>query len=142
MSASNLPPSIGIAEAQHRDLYFYGLYRVLEAGLLALMLFGPARTLIGAPAYPLMGKATAVAYLVASMLLLAWTLRASRLRWPVVVGIATDIAAATLAIHAMPAAISTSDRMNRTVQIGAAVGSAIFGLDFDTASPYRLWTGG
>ena len=106
MSASHLPRSTGIAEAQHRDLYFYGLYRVLEAGLLALMLFGPARTLIGAPAYPMLGKATAVAYLVASMLLLAWTLRASRLRWPVVVGIATDIAAATLAIHAMPAAAS------------------------------------
>ena len=96
----------GIAEAQHRDLYFYGLYRVLEAGLLALMLFGPARNLIGAPAHPLLGKATAVAYLVAAMLLLAWTLRASRLRWPVLVGIAVDIVAATLAIHALPAGAS------------------------------------
>ena len=106
MSASNLPPSIGIAEAQHRDLYFYGLYRVLEAGLLALMLFGPGRTLIGTPAHPALGKATAVAYLVVSVLLLAWTQRASRLRWPALAGIAVDIAAATLAIHALPAAAS------------------------------------
>ena len=66
----------GIAEAQRRDLYFYGLYRVLEAGLLALMLFGPARTLIGAPAHPLLGKATAIAYLLAAMVLLAAG------RWP------------------------------------------------------------
>ena len=33
----------GIAEAQYRDLYFFSLYRVLEAGLLALLLFGPIR---------------------------------------------------------------------------------------------------
>ena len=30
---NDMPASTGIAEAQHRDLYFYGLYRVLEAGL-------------------------------------------------------------------------------------------------------------
>ena len=78
----------------------------MEAGLLALMLFGPGRTLIGAPAYPILGMATAVAYLVASVLLLAWTLRASRLRWPALAGIVVDIAAATLAIHALPAAAS------------------------------------
>jgi len=99
-------PGPGIAEAQHHDLYFYGLYRVLEAGLLSLMLFGPARTLIGAPAYPLLGKATAIAYLVAAVVLLAWTLRASRLRWPALVGVVVDIVAATLAIHALPAAAS------------------------------------
>jgi len=101
-----MPASTGIAKAQHRDLYFYGLYRVLEAGLLALMLFGPGRTLIGDPASPVLGKATAVAYLLVSIALLAWTLRASRLRWPAVAGIVVDIAAATLAIHALPAAAS------------------------------------
>src|SRR5690606_2270594 len=101
-----MPASSGLVQAQHRDLYFYGLYRVLEAGLLALMLFGPARELIGAPVHPLLGKATAVAYLVAAVVLLAWTLRASRLRWPVLVGIVVDITAATLAIHALPSAAS------------------------------------
>jgi two-component system sensor histidine kinase PilS (NtrC family) len=101
-----MPASNGFAEAQHRDLYFYGLYRVLEAGLLALMLFGPGRTLIGAPAYPLLGKSTAVAYLVVSVLLLLWTLRATRLRWPALAGVVVDIAAATLAIHALPSAAS------------------------------------
>ena len=96
----------GIAAAQYRDLYFTSLYRVLEAGLLALILFGPIRELVPAPAYPLLGKATALSYLALSVLLLAWALSRVALRWQVVVGIVIDVAAATLAIHAIPAAAS------------------------------------
>src|SRR5690606_15591436 len=45
-------------------------------------------------------------YLVVAVALLAWTLHASRLRWPALVGVVVDIAAATFAIHALPAAAS------------------------------------
>jgi two-component system sensor histidine kinase PilS (NtrC family) len=96
----------GIAEAQYRDLYFYSLYRVLEAGLLALLLFGPVRELLPAPAHPLLGKVTSVAYLLASAGLMYWGLRQAALRWQVVTGIAIDVFAGLLAIHAMPAAAS------------------------------------
>jgi two-component system sensor histidine kinase PilS (NtrC family) len=96
----------GIAEAQYRDLYFYSLYRVLEAGLLALLLFGPVRELLPAPLHPLLGKVTSFVYLAASAMLLYWALRQAALRWQVVTGIAIDVVAGTLAIHAMPAAAS------------------------------------
>ncbi len=96
----------GIAAAQYRDLYFYSLYRVLEAGLLVLILFGPVRELVPEPAHPLLGKATALAYLVLSPVLLYWALRKVALRWQVLVGIVVDVAVGMLAIHALPAAAS------------------------------------
>ena len=58
--------SSGIADAQYRDLYFYSLYRVLEAGLLALLLFGPIRELLPEPARPALGKITSIADRVAA----------------------------------------------------------------------------
>src|SRR5690606_30128084 len=98
--------SSGIADAQYRDLYFYSLYRVLEAGLLALLLFGPVRELLPDPARPLLGKVTSIAYLVAATGLMYWALRQVALRWQVLVGICIDVAAGLLAIHAMPSAAS------------------------------------
>ncbi len=96
----------GIAEAQYRDLYFYSLYRVLEAGLLALLLFGPVRELVPPPAHPVLAKATSAAYLLASAALLYWGLRQRGLRWQVAVGMLVDVVAGTLAIHALPPAAS------------------------------------
>jgi two-component system sensor histidine kinase PilS (NtrC family) len=96
----------GIAAAQYRDLYFYSLYRVLEAGLLVLILFGPIRELVPEPAHPFLGKATALSYLVLSPVLLYWALRRVALRWQVLVGILVDVSVAMLAIHALPAAAS------------------------------------
>ena len=70
----------GIAAAQYRDLYFYSLYRVLEAGLLVLILFGPISELVPEPTYPLLGKATGLAYVAVAVFLLAWALRRVALR--------------------------------------------------------------
>jgi two-component system sensor histidine kinase PilS (NtrC family) len=92
------------ADAQRRDLYFFSLYRVFEAALLALMLFSPAGALIGEPRHALVGKATTVAYLVASGALLYWAQRGRALRGQVMAGTAIDIVAATLAIHSLPLA--------------------------------------
>lgn len=99
-------PNTGIAEAQYRDLYFYSLYRVLEAGLLALLLFGPIRELVPQPALPLLAMATSVGYLIASAALLFWGLRMRALRAQVLVGLVIDVVAGTLAIHALPPAAS------------------------------------
>lgn len=96
----------GIAAAQYRDLYFYSLYRVLEAGLLVLILFGPISELVPEPAHPLLGKATGVAYLALAPVLLTWAMRKVALRWQVLVGIVVDVSVAMLAIHAIPAAAS------------------------------------
>ena len=99
-------PTTGIAEAQYRDLYFYSLYRVLEAGLLALLLFGPIRELVPPPALPVLAKATSAGYLVAAALLLFWGLRQRALRGQVAVGLVVDVVAGMLAIHALPPAAS------------------------------------
>ena len=98
--------SNGIAEAQYRDLYFFSLYRVLEAGLLALLLFGPIRELVPVPVHPLLAKATSAAYLVAAAGLLYWGLRQRALRAQVALGFLVDALVATLAIHALPPAAS------------------------------------
>lgn len=96
----------GIAAAQYRDLYFYSLYRVLEAGLLVLILYGPISELVPPPTYPLLGEATGLTYVAIAPLLLSWAIRKVALRWQVLVGIVVDVTVATLAIHAIPAAAS------------------------------------
>lgn len=96
----------GVAEAQYRDLYIYSLYRVLEAALLTLLLFGPVRELLPTPLHPLLAKATALAYLVVSAPLLYWALREVALRGQVMVGIVIDVVVALLAVHAIPSAAS------------------------------------
>ncbi|MCA0196836.1 MAG: PAS domain-containing sensor histidine kinase [Proteobacteria bacterium] len=85
-----------------RELYFFGLFRVLEAGIMAALVFSPLSDLIGAPRNAALGGTVAVAYLVAALVLL---LASRRERWllPLVFGGACiDILAATLATHALP----------------------------------------
>ena len=88
--------------ALRRELYFFTLYRVLEAALLALVLFGPETPLIAVPRHPVLGQVVAVGYLAASLALL---LRGRRgdLRTEALLGITVDIIAGVLAIHALPA---------------------------------------
>lgn len=93
-----------VDDALRRELYFFSLYRMFEAALLALMLFSPAGALIGEPRYALLGKLTTVSYLGASLVLLYWAHSRRALRGQVMLGTAIDIAAATLATHALPAA--------------------------------------
>ncbi|HSR64857.1 MAG TPA: ATP-binding protein [Xanthomonadaceae bacterium] len=88
---------------QRRELYFFSLYRVFEAALLALVLFTPPGVLVEAPRHLLLGQASALVYLVASWVLLYWVYRRRPLGAQVMLGAATDIAAATLASHALPA---------------------------------------
>lgn len=87
---------------RRRELYYFSLYRVLEAALLALLFFSPANPFLGVPLHPSQGQAVTVAYLVLSIALLLWARRHQALRWQVMLGTGLDIAAATLATHAAP----------------------------------------
>lgn len=106
--SSGLSPSaslIGrIESVPQRELYFFALYRVLVAGLIAALVFSPLASLVGDPRYPMLAAGVAVAYLLLAVLLLFWG-RNERWLTPIVFASVTlDILAATLAIHALPSA--------------------------------------
>jgi len=85
-----------------RELYFFNLYRCLEAAVYAGLVFSPyAGEWVRVP-HPLVGQLAAIAYLVVAVLLLVGT---DRLRSALVGGISTalvvDIAAASLVQFAL-----------------------------------------
>ena len=100
-----LAESLPVDDTLRREVWSFGLYRVLEAALVALIFFGPAHDLFGNAQHPDVGKALALAYLPASLLLLLWARSGGHLAWQVISGTLADIAVAALAIHAMPAAV-------------------------------------
>src|SRR5690554_7522712 len=55
-----------------RELYLFSLYRLLEASLLALIVFGPGEALIGEPRDAALATAACLAYVPAAILLLGW----------------------------------------------------------------------
>jgi len=87
-----------------RELYLLALYRTLEAALLALAVFGPLQgTFGGEPRNEALAAAVAASYLLAAAILLVFSSRDSiPLPAQVVFGVLIDIAAATLATHALP----------------------------------------
>ncbi|GAA4998984.1 HAMP domain-containing sensor histidine kinase [Lysobacter lycopersici] len=93
-----------ITDALRRELYFFSLYRVFEAALLALVLFSPFGFLAGEPRLPALARGVSFLYLFAALLLFQWARRGQGLRWQVLLGTGIDIVAATLATHALPEA--------------------------------------
>ena len=104
--------------AIRRELYLLTLYRILEAALLCLVLFSPADTLIGEPRHLLLGRMVAVLYLLAAAFLF-WSGKYGRVRSQAVLGVVTDVVAATLAMHALPAS-AAGIAMLLLFNIGAA----------------------
>ena len=102
--SANPAPPLSADDALRRELYFFSLYRILEASLLALMLFSPVGGLVGIADPSRLGRVTTVFYLAASVLLLGWAQRQRALRAQVMVGTSIDIVVATLAVHALPLA--------------------------------------
>ena len=91
-----------IESAPRRELYFFALYRTLEAAILAGLVFSPLSDLLGSQRHPQLGLGVTVGYLVASVLLLL--VRSPRwMTLTVVVGLAVDIVAAAVITHALPA---------------------------------------
>jgi two-component system sensor histidine kinase PilS (NtrC family) len=91
--------------ALRRELYFFTLYRALEAGLLALVVFSPFGDFFKSPRFPMLGGIAASGYLIAAVLLMV-TGRRGALPVQAFVGVVVDITAATFAIHALPGAAS------------------------------------
>jgi len=118
VTASRTEP-LSADDALRRELYFFNLYRVLESALLALLIFSPVDILVGTPLHPPLGQLTTVVYLAVSLLLLAWAQSQRALRAQVLVGTLIDIVAATLAMHALPAA-SPGIALMLLFNIGAA----------------------
>ncbi len=96
---------VSTESALRRELYFFTLYRILEAALLALVLFGPAGTLIAEPRHPELGRIVAGSYLLVACVLFL-TGRHGQIQRQALIGIVVDILAATAAIHALPASAS------------------------------------
>src|SRR5690606_22356147 len=84
-----------------RELQAFGLYRVLEAALIAALALSPLRELAG-PANLALAGFLAAAYLAAAFVLLALGRSQRPLSLVVLAGALTDIVAATLATHALP----------------------------------------
>ena len=106
MATASVPvtPALSVDDALRRELYFFSLYRLFEAALLALMLFSPVGALLGIAEHSRVGQLTTVAYLIAGLALLAWARGQRALRAQVMAGTAIDIVVATLAMHALPLA--------------------------------------
>lgn len=85
------------------ELRLWNLYRILEAALLVLLLFGPVADMLAAPRHGLFGGAVAIAYVFIAVLLFAFG-RHGDLRNTALAGIATDVCFGILAMHALPAA--------------------------------------
>ena len=84
---------------QQREVYFFALYRLLEAGLLALIAFAPAGMLPSELIFPNIAKLGAVAYVAVALWLLAASLRSQmRLRRQAALGLLIDLCAFALAL--------------------------------------------
>ncbi|KQQ80066.1 PAS domain-containing sensor histidine kinase [Xanthomonas sp. Leaf131] len=90
--------------APQRELYFFSLYRVLVAGLIAALVFSPLSDAIPEPRYPRLAAGVAIGYLCMAVPLLFWGRSERRLTTTVFCSVLADILAATLATHALPGA--------------------------------------
>ena len=89
--------------ALRRELYLFSLYRVLEAAMLALIVFSPAGSLIAEPRNALLAQTVALAYLPMALALLLYSRREGvPAAQHAMIGISVDIAVAALITHAIP----------------------------------------
>lgn len=93
-----------IQSAPQRELYFFSLYRLLVAGLIAALVFSPLSDAIPDPRYPRLAAGVAIGYLCMAVPLLFWGRSERRLTTTVFCSVLADILAATLATHALPGA--------------------------------------
>ncbi|QIL21413.1 ATP-binding protein [Thermomonas sp. HDW16] len=115
---SNTAASMAPREAIRRELYLLTLYRIFEAAVLCLVLFSPVGALMGEPRHLLLGQGVAIAYLIGAIALFAAG-RHGDIRTQTLLGAALDIAAAALAMHALPQS-SAGIAMMLLFNVGAA----------------------
>nr|WP_267473085.1 ATP-binding protein [Stenotrophomonas rhizophila] len=102
-----------------RELYFFALYRLLIAAVIAALLFSPLSMLVGSADHPRLAAVVSGAYLLLSLLMLVIGRNERWLRPIVVGGVVVDIIAATLLAHALPGA-SAGVSMSLLFNIAAA----------------------
>jgi len=88
--------------APERELYFFSLYRVLEAGILAGLLFGPLVGMLGEPRVPMLGAVVTGAYLAFALVMLLLSRKSHLLVPLVVVGACVDVLVAVLITYSQP----------------------------------------
>ena len=93
-----------IESVPRRELYFFALYRLLEAGILAALLFSPLGEVLGQPRHAELGTVVTIAYLVLALVLFFVGRNVGWLTWIVFASVCIDIAAAALTTHALPGA--------------------------------------
>jgi two-component system sensor histidine kinase PilS (NtrC family) len=93
-----------IESVPRRELYFFALYRLLEAGILAALLFSPLGEVLGQPRHAELGTAVTIGYLVLALVLFFVGRNVGWLTWIVFASVCIDVVAATLATHALPGA--------------------------------------
>jgi two-component system, NtrC family, sensor histidine kinase PilS len=94
--------SAGVAKTlQRREIYFFSLYRILEAGLFALVAFSPVGMLLARQEYPWLAKSGAVTYLlIAGFFMWASTRSTMRIRRQIALGLVFDLSAAATVLFA------------------------------------------
>ena len=93
-----------LESAPARELYFFTLYRALEAGILAGLLFSPLSDVLGELRAPTLGTVVTAFYLVFAVLMLLMGRKARWLVPLVLVGTGVDILVAALITYALPQA--------------------------------------
>ncbi len=93
-----------IESVPRRELYFFALYRLLEAGILAALMFSPLGEVLGQPRHPVTGTAVTIGYLCVALALFFVGRNVRWLTWIVFTSVCIDIAAAAVATHALPGA--------------------------------------
>lgn len=116
-----LQTSVNPLHADHvlyRELRLFNLYRVLEALLLVLVVFGPVAGTLEPPRHALLAQAAVIAYLFLALLALPLGRRVE-LRLLAGAGIAADLFFGMLAMHALPSA-GTGIALMLMFNVGAA----------------------
>lgn len=102
----------------YRELRLFNLYRVLEAALLVLVVFGPLAGVLEPPRYELLARSVVIAYLFVSLVMLGLGRRLD-VRVSAGIGITADLFFGFIAMHAVPSA-GTGIALMMMFNIGAA----------------------
>ena len=93
-----------IESVPRRELYFFALYRTLEAGILAALMFSVLGDVLGQPRHEDLGTWVTVAYLALSLVFFFVGRSVAWLVWIVFASVCVDIVVAALITHALPGA--------------------------------------
>ena len=97
-----MPPAPAPASLQHRELYFFALFRVLEAGILGIVAFTPLGATMAEIREPVLLQIATMGYFLVGLFLLYTSRRPDfGLRRQAAVGLVFDIAAWAVALLAM-----------------------------------------